>query len=274
MSCRIIKEDSERKMTVMLTPFIPCSAKLPIISLFCQFFFKKSAWLVSFSFYLLAILIILVSAYCIKKIFYSKTSTTPFIQELPDYQWPRFSFLLKDINERILHFVKKTGSLILACSILLWFFLSFTWEMHYIDKIHYTIEDSILASIGKMFSWFFYPIIGELNWAATVSSFQGLIAKEQVVSSMAIIQGISQSASAEAIFSNQGMFQNFTPISAYAFVTFNLFSVPCLGSVSAMKQELGSKKRLILAIIFQIMIAWILSSFIFCLGSILKMIFY
>ena len=125
-----------------------------------------------------------------------------------------------------------------------------------------------------MFSWYFFPFIGELNWAATVSSFHGLIAKEQVVSSMAIIQGISQSASAEAIFSNQGMFQNFTPISAYAFVTFNLFSVPCLGSVSAMKQELGSKKRLILAIIFQIMIAWILSSFIFCLGSILKMIFY
>ena len=274
MSCRIIKEDAERKMTILLTPFIPCSAKLPIISLFCSFFFPKNAWAVSFSFYVLAIFIILCSALLLKKIFFSKKGVTLFVQELPSYQWPNAKMILKDVGTRVFHFIKKTGSLIVACSIVVWVLLSFTWKLDYINQTFYTIEDSILASIGKMFSWFFYPIIGELNWAVTISSMQGFIAKEQVVSSMAIIQGVTSFSNAQAIFSPTGIFKNFTALSAYAFVTFNLFSIPCFSAISAMKQELGSKKRFFLALLYQMIVAWVLASSIYCIGTICKTLFF
>ena len=114
------------------------------------------------------------------------------------------------------------------------------------------IEDSILASIGKSISWIFYPMLGQNNWGATVSAIQGLVAKEQVVSSMAVISGLAEDVEeGSEIFASGTAFGGFTAAAAYAFMVFNLFSAPCFGAIGAMKRELGSTKRMLKTVLFQ-----------------------
>ena len=216
MSTRIIKDNKKRNLTIMLTPFIPCSAKLPIIAMFTGYFFKDNSGLVSSSIYFLSIFIILVSALIITKTYIKKTDTT-FISELPEYKMPSMKYTIQDLTDKVKEFIKRAGSVILICSIINWFLLSFSWKMEYGIEI----ENSILAGIGKRFSWIFYPIIGTFSWEATVSAIQGLVAKEQVISSMNIIAGLSDNGK---IF-NSTAFRFFTPVSAYAYMVFNLFRI-------------------------------------------------
>ena len=135
--------------------------------------------------------------------------------------------------DKVKHYMEKAFTVILASTIVVWFLSSFTLSLRFCENI----ESSILAKIGSLFSWFFYPIIGELNWAVAVSVIQGLIAKEQVVSSLTIISGLAGGNSLGGIFAS-GIFRCFNKASAYAFVVFNLFSAPCLASIGAMKNEL------------------------------------
>lgn len=363
MSARTVEDETERRMTIMLTPFIPCSAKLPIIALFAGYFFDKHSGLVSASLYFLAIAVILLSAIIMKK-FVFKSGSSSFISELPEYKLPSFKYVARDVIEKVLAFIKRAGTIILLCSVVVWLLLSFTWKAEYIEndlknldgynlteianehgieytedsiavfdfnkdgylvvsfgtmqsdesyeysefyqidskltreyfrnletkkdknrsvvvtvseedynKIAYdgnslTIENSILASIGKVLSPVFYPVLGQLNWAATVSAIQGLVAKEQVVSSMAIIAGYGESVDDGKIIFGSTSFAGFTGLSAYAFMVFNLFSAPCFGAIGAMRRELGSKKRMWQAILFQTGTAWVLASLIFGIGSI------
>ena len=184
MACRTVEDPDERHLSIILTPFIPCNAKLPIIALFASYFFGPSSWLVSFSLYLLAVVIILVCGVVLKKLFYKGHSST-FISELPAYQTPSFKYVVRDVGDKTLAFIKRAGSVIVVCSVVVWFLGSFTWNMTYVDNVNVTIESSILASIGNAFAWFFYIMLGgNYSWAATVSAIQGLVAKEQVISSM------------------------------------------------------------------------------------------
>ena len=263
MGTRIIENEDERKITAILTPFVPCSAKLPIISLFSGYFFKEYAGIISVSLYFFSIIIIIVSALIMKKFAFKNTSTT-YISELPEYKAPNIKYVLKDVFEKTVAFIKKAGSLILISSVVIWFLLSFSLKLEYgID-----IEYSILAEIGKKISWIFSPILGTNSWGATISAIQGLIAKEQVVSSMTVIDGLAEnSKDAGNIFIQGGMFDFFTPASAYAFIVFNLFSAPCFGAIGAMKKELEGKMAMSKAVAFQIAIAWILSAIIYQTGS-------
>ncbi len=354
MSTRTVEDETERRMTIMLTPFIPCSAKLPIIILFATNFFTKAVPWITISVYFLSIVIILLSAIVMKKFFF-KSSSSVFISELPEYKLPSPRYVLRDVFDKSVAFIKRAGTIILLCSVIVWLLLSFSWKMEYTDspwqviddisieslaeevgydsfnvtdnnvqakyennlylrfkdgewsewyiypltlekyfngnqdqrkeivvkiddkkieaKYSLGIDNSILASIGKAFSWIFYPILGERNWGATVSAVQGLVAKEQVVSSMSVIAGLADNVSdSDAIFSSK-IFSNMTPLSSYAFMVFNLFSAPCFGAIGAMYKELGSKKKLLIAISFQTGLAWILGSLIFGIGSlILKVI--
>lgn len=268
MATRTVEDQEERRMSIMLTPFIPCSAKLPIIVLFAGYFFPSHSGLVSASMYFLAIFVILISAVIMKKFFF-KGKPSAFISELPEYKVPNPRYVLRDVGDKTFEFVKRAGSIILISSIIIWFLLSFSWGFHYgVD-----VEDSILASIGRLFSWVFYPILGELSWGATVSTIQGLVAKEQVVSSMAIIAGLSEDVGSGSFIFNTQIFSFFTPLSAYSFTVFNLFSVPCFGAIGAMRRELGSNKRTWLALLFQTGIAWILASLIFGIGTLIGGIF-
>ena len=263
MSTRIIENEDERRMTTILTPFIPCSAKLPIMALFTGYFFKDNAGIASASFYFLAIAIIIVCALVMKKFIFKHTSST-FISELPDYKLPSAKYIAKEVWEKVIGFIKRAGTIILLCSIIIWFLLSFSFNMQYgVD-----IEDSMLAQIGDKISWIFEPVVGTRSWGATVSAIQGLVAKEQVVSSMAVINGLADDVEeGSEIFSAGGNFSFFTPASAYAFMIFNLFSAPCFGAIGAMRRELGSKRKLLGAITFQTVFAWVLATIVYQVGS-------
>jgi ferrous iron transport protein B len=259
MATRTIENKSEREMSIILTPFIPCSAKLPIIALFAGMFFPSSSGLISASLYFMSILIILILALILKRFVYKEENST-FISELPEYKLPSFKYVFKDVFDKVLSFIKRAGSVILVSSIILWFLLSFSFKFEYgVD-----VENSMLASIGKLFSWVFYPILGEFSWAATISAIQGLVAKEQVVGSMAVIANVSEEGN--MIF-NSGVFSFFNAASAYAFVVFNLFSAPCFGAIGAMKKELGSTKKMMYAILLQTGLAWIIAVLVNLIGN-------
>ncbi len=263
MGTRIIENQDEREMTSILTPFIPCSAKLPIISLFAGYFFPENSGLISASLYFFAIIVIIVSALIMKKFIYKNTSST-YIAELPEYKLPSIKYVSKDVFDKVIAFIKRAGSVILICSIVIWFLVSFSFSMEY----DVNIEDSMLASIGNKISWIFEPMLGTKSWGATVSAIQGLVAKEQVVSSMAVINGLANDVEAgEEIFSSKGVFGFFTAASAYAFMVFNLFSAPCFGAIGAMKRELGGTKKMLKAVAFQTIFAWLLATGVYQIGS-------
>lgn len=268
MSTRTIEDERERKMSIILTPFIPCSAKLPIIILFASYFFGKYSGLAAASLYFLAILVILFSAIVMKK-FIFKGNPSPYISELPEYKTINIRHILNDVGLKTWEFIKRAGTIILLGSIFIWFLVSFSWKLEYGVEVH----QSILASIGNLFSWFFYPMLGEFSWAASVSAIQGLIAKEQVVSSMSVIAGLSSDVNDGAIIFSSGIFSFFTGPSAYAFMAFNLFSAPCIGTIAAMKRELGSNKKVLFAIAFQTILAWLIAVIIFGIGSLMKVVF-
>ena len=263
MGTRIIENQDEREMTTILTPFIPCSAKLPIIALFSGYFFGENSGLVSASLYFFAIIVIVLSAIVMKKFIYKHTSST-YISELPEYKLPSAKYVAKDVFDKVIAFIKRAGSVILICSIVIWFLLSFSPKFEYgID-----VEDSILASVGKSISWIFYPMLGENSWGATVSAIQGLVAKEQVISSMSVIAGLAEDTEeGSQIFGNGSIFEFFTTASAYAFMVFNLFSAPCFGAIGAMRRELGGTKKLIKAVLFQTIFAWILATLVYQVAS-------
>lgn len=255
MSTKIIENQDEKNMTTILVPFIPCSAKLPIIALFTSYFFKENSGIISVSLYFLSIFVIIISAIFMKKYVFANT-TSSFISELPDYKFPNIKYVIKDVFEKIVSFIKRAGTTIFLASVIIWILLSFSFDFKY----GINIEESILAQIGKKISWIFCPIIGTNSWEATVSIIQGLIAKEQVMSSMAIISGFQENQ----LFENGTAFGFFNNVSAYSFIVFNLFSAPCFAAISTMKKELGSIRKTVFAVFYQICLAWILSSLIYC----------
>lgn len=262
MSARPVEDENEKKSTIILTPFIPCSAKLPIISLFAGFFFGSLAWLVSLSFYFFAIVLILFFGFIFKKFLFRGEHST-FISELPEYKLPSAKYVSRDVWDKTIAFIKRAGTVILLCSIVVWFLSSFTWQMQFVDGVDVNISQSMLASIGNVFGWFFYVMLGgNWSWAASVTAIQGLIAKEQVISSMSVIAGVSGDSS---VFGSE-LFSFFTPWSAYAFITFNLFSIPCIGAISAMRSELGSTWRVVKSMAFEISIAWVIATIIGGIG--------
>lgn len=260
MGTRIIENSNEREMTAILTPFIPCSAKLPVIAMFSGYFFDKYSGLMSASLYFLAITIIILSAMVMKKWIYKNNNST-YISELPEYKFPSAKYVFKDVFDKTISFIKRAGSVILMCSIIIWFLLSFSFKLEY----GVNVENSILSWIGRAISWMFYPMLGVNSWGATVSTIQGLVAKEQVISSMTVIAGLSEEASGQ-IFKT-GIFSFFTPASAYAFMVFNLFSAPCFGAIGALEKELGTFEKMLKVVIFQIVFAWSLAVLIYQVGS-------
>lgn len=210
--------------------------------MFSGYFFKDNAAIVSYSLYFLSIVIIILSSAIMKKIEIENEQSS-FISELPDYRLPSIKYIVRSVFDKTTAFIKRAGTTILFASIIIWFLMSFSTKLKYGVEI----ESSILAYIGKKISWIFYPVIGKNSWEAAVSAIQGLLAKEQVISSISIISGLDI----------------FTKASAYSFVVFNLFSAPCFAAIAAMKQELGSLKNTIIAITYQTIIAWLLSSIIY-----------
>lgn len=262
MTCRIIEDDDERDSSIVMTPFVPCSAKLPVIALFAGYFFGNIAWLITLSFYIFAIAIILLFGYIFKKLIF-KNEHSSFLSELPEYKLPTFKYVYHDVLDKTWAFIKKAGTIIFLCSVFVWFLSSFTWTFNYVDGTKVLIKDSILATIGNAIAWFYYPMLGGVwSWQAAVSSLQGIIAKEQILSSMTIIAKVTDNAS---IFKSSA-FSFFDGWSGYAFLTFNLFSLPCVGALSTMRKEFGSTKKFLSAMAFEISLAWVLATIIGLIG--------
>lgn len=279
MSSRIIEDNKEHKMTVTLTPFIPCNAKLPIIACICGSFFPGFSTLATISMYFLAIIVIIFVGWILNK-FVIKSKSETFLLELPDYHLPSASYVLKDTLLKTFEFIKRAGTIILLCSIIVWFLASFTYNFTYIDTptginkdgnvALYSIDDSLLAWLGRCISRIFYPMIGighSYNeiWGLSVSAIQGLVAKEQVVSSMQIIAKVSKESD---IFTSP-LFSIWNPVTAFAYLSFNLFSAPCFGAIGAMKRELGSTKVMFKAIALETGFAWTLATIIGIIGGLL-----
>ncbi len=260
MASRTIEDENERKATTILTPFMPCSAKLPIISAFAGFFFGTYAWLVSLSFYFMAIIVILLFGIVMKK-FIFKGSHTTYISELPEYKSPSFTYVFRDVVDRTGAFLKRAGTIILLCSVVVWFLGSFTWEFKYVDGTDILINDSLLANVGMTFAWIFAPMLGgNMSWGAAVAALTGLVAKEEVIGSMTTIAALA--GEGELFTAADTVFSFFNPITAFAFMTFNLFSAPCFGALGAMKNELGSTKSMLKSALFLTGFAWLVSSII------------
>lgn len=261
MASRTIEDENERKATTILTPFMPCSAKLPIISAFAGFFFGTYAWLVSLSFYFMAIIVILLFGIVMKK-FIFKGSHTTYISELPEYKSPSFTYVFRDVVDRTGAFLKRAGTIILLCSVVVWFLGSFTWEFKYVDGTDILINDSLLANVGMTFAWIFAPMLGgNMSWGAAVAALTGLVAKEEVIGSMTTIAALA-GENVELFSEADVIFNFFNPMTAFAFMTFNLFSAPCFGALGAMKNELGSTKSMLKSALFLTGFAWLVSSII------------
>lgn len=268
MTARTVENPEEKEMTAMLVPFIPCNAKLPIMSLLAGVIFPKVGWLVTFVCYLFSLLVILVVSIILKRFFFRKGNDS-FISELPEYKMPNAYYVYRDAKDKTLDFIERAGTTIFLCTFLVWFFTRFTWTFDYVGPQEsfsnietMDISSSMLASVGKVLAYLFIPAFGgHYSWGLTVSAIQGLIAKEQVVSSLSVIAGggnaILSSSSPFSFLATQDANGILTSLS---FLSFNLFSIPCISAVSALRQELGSAKKLIFTMSMEVLIAYTVST--------------
>lgn len=260
MATRTIEDVNERRMTSILTPFVPCGAKLPIIALFGAVFFPNATW-VGPSMYLLSIGMIILGGLLLQRLFkWEKTSR--FIVELPEYKRPSISYATTQMLDKAKAFVYKATTIILVCNTFVWFTQAYGWGLK-------PVEDqslSILASIGSVVSPFLLPL-GISGWQYAASALTGFIAKENVVASLAVIFA---SGSEEVLYASGGVLNEmFNPITALAFLVFNLFTPPCFAAIGAMNSELGSKKWLWRALGFQFLTGYVLAIIIAQLGTVL-----
>lgn len=256
---RTIENDRDRKMTIMTTTFIPCSAKLPIIGLIAGSLFHESGW-VATSAYFVGIAAIIVSGIILKKTKLFAGEPAPFVMELPAYHIPSVKGVLIHMWDRLKAFVRKAGTIIFLSSIIIWFLSSFNFRFEMVDT-----QDSILAALGHFIAPIFAPL-GWGIWEATVGAITGLVAKENVVSTLAILFGFTEVAeNGDEMWSVFA--QNFTMISAYSFLIFNLLCAPCFAAIGAIRREMGSAKWTWIAIGYQCIFAYVISLLIYQLGT-------
>ncbi len=263
MASRTIENERDRRMTIITTTFIPCSAKLPIIALIAGALLG-GAWWVAPSAYLIGAFAIVTSGIILKKTKMFAGNPAPFVMELPAYHWPTLSTLFHSMWERGWSFIKKAGTIILLATILIWFLSNFGFENGHFGLVD--MDNSILAGIGSLFSFIFIPL-GWGTWQATVATITGLIAKENVVGTFGVLFGGFDEVSENGwqIWSNMQAF--FTPISAFSFLIFNLLCAPCFAAIGAIRREMNSAKWTWFAIIYQCVFAYIISFIIYQIGS-------
>ncbi|EJO5349363.1 ferrous iron transport protein B [Clostridium botulinum] len=258
MASRTIENESDRKMTIITTTFMPCSAKLPIIALIAGALFPGSSW-VAPSAYFIGIAAIICSGIILKKTKAFAGEPAPFVMELPKYHVPGVKGVLIHMWDRAKSFVKKAGTIIFLASGLIWFLSSFNWSLAMVET-----PDSILASIGQVIAPIFNPL-GWGDWKAAVATITGLIAKENVVGTFGILYGAGEVAEdgVEIWKTLQGAF---TPLSAYSFLIFNLLCAPCFAAIGAIRREMGNGKWTWLAVGYQTGLAYTAALVVYQLG--------
>ncbi|HJA63770.1 MAG TPA: ferrous iron transport protein B [Candidatus Intestinimonas stercoravium] len=265
MASRTIEQDRDRKMTVMTTGFIPCGAKMPIIGLFAGALFGGSSW-VAVSAYFIGVAAVIVSGIILKKTKMFAGDPAPFVMELPAYHIPKPINILRGTWERGWSFIKRAGTVILLSSVILWFLQGFG----FVDGTFQMVEDnntSLLASIGNAIAFIFAPL-GFGTWKPAVATFTGLIAKENVVGTFGVLYGFAEVAeNGDEIWGN--IATDFTAITAYSYMIFNLLCAPCFAAMGAIKREMNNWKWTLGAIAYMCGFAYVVSLMVYQFGELI-----
>ena len=259
MATRTMENDKDRRITIMLTTFIPCGAKLPIIALFAGAIFGGASW-VAPSVYFLGIFMIIICGIILNKTKMFKGEPAPFVMELPQYHIPSFKGVILHMWDRAKAFIVKAGTIIFVACAVIWFTSSFSWTLQMVDA-----QDSILASIGKVIAPIFAPL-GFGNWQSAVSTLTGFVAKENVVGTFGVLFGIAEAAEDTPVLLTQ-IGSMFTAASGLAFIAFNMLNAPCFAAIGAIRREMGSWKWMWITIGFQTLTAYIVALMINQIGS-------
>ncbi len=270
MASRTIEQDRDRKMTIMTTGFIPCGAKMPIVGLIAGALFNNSAWIAT-SAYFIGVAAVIISGIILKKFKIFAGDPAPFVMELPAYHIPSAGNVLRGTWERGWSFIKRAGTVILLSSIVLWFLQGYG----FVDGVFQAVEDnnnSLLATIGNAVAWIFYPLgwVGDMAWKATVATVTGLVAKEEVVNTFGVLYHYAGELS-EAGDEIWTLVQaDFTPLSAYSFMIFNLLCAPCFAAMGAIKREMNNTKWTLGAIGYMCGFAYVIAMIVYQIGGLIS----
>lgn len=271
MACRTIRSERERRATAMIAPFMPCGAKLPVISLFVGAFFPSHSW-IGTAMYFAGIAIILLCALMINKITGYKNKKSFFIIELPEYKIPSVWRAVESMCSRGWAYIVKAGTIILVCNVGITLMSSFT------PMLSLAAEDgsnSILAAICAPIDWIILPVVGFASWKLVACAITGFIAKENVVGTVATLFGLSAVINGDLELVGEGAMVadalNLTPVAALAYMMFNLFTPPCFAAIGAMNAELKSKKWLFGGIALQIGVGFTVGFLVYQIGSLITL---
>ena len=267
LASRTIEQDRDRKITVMTTGFIPCGAKMPIIGLFAGAVFGNSP-LVATSAFFIGVGAVVISGVILKKFKALAGKPAPFVMELPTYHLPSARNVLRSTGERGWDFVKRALTIVLLSSMVLWFLQSYGFE----NGVFQAVSDnntSLLADLGKAIAWLFYPLgwMGDMAWKATVATFTGLIAKEQVVMTFGTLYHYAGELSEEGSEIWAMIAADFGPVRAYSFMIFNLLCAPCFAAIGAIRREMNSGKWTLATIGYMCGFAYAISLIVYQIGG-------
>ncbi len=272
MACRTIRDEKERRAAALLAPFMPCGAKLPVITLFAGAFFKNSTW-VGPLMYFAGIVIILLAALLINAVTGHRGRKSFFIMELPEYKAPSVPRALASMCQRGWSYIVKAGTVILVCNFAVHVMQNFDWKLNAVGEG--MAQASILASVAKPFSYILAPVIGTVAWQLAAATVTGFIAKENVVATIAVSYGLANLFNLDDMAIIPGSEATFaetlgiSSVGALAFLMFNLFSPPCFAAIGAMNSELKSKKWLFAGLGMQLSIGYTVAFLVFFFGTLI-----
>ena len=271
MACRTIRDERERRATAMLAPFMPCGAKLPVISLFAGAFFQDAPW-VGTLMYFVGILVILLGALVVNKITATRRRRSYFIIELPEYKLPSLKRAVMDMCSRGWSFIVKAFTIILLCNTVVQVMQTFNWSLQPTD----VASESILASIAQPFAYLLVPVVGVLSWQLAAAAVTGFIAKENVVGTLAVcFVGLENLINTEELEMMEGAgaevagIMAITKVAALAYLMFNLFTPPCFAALGAMNAELADRKWFWGGVALQLATGFTIGFLVFQIGTLI-----
>ena len=257
MATRTLASERDRKMTIMLTPFMSCSAKIPIYAVFSAAFFPDHAALVMICLYITGMLVGILAALLLNRTAF-KGKPVPFVMELPNYRLPSPKSVMLLLWDKAKDFLQRAFTIIFIATVIIWFLGAFDYRLNYVTDS----SQSLLAAIGQLISPIFAPL-GFNDWRITTSLIAGLTAKEAVVSTLGVLTGTTATTLS-------GVLPNlFTSLSAVSFLVFTLLYTPCVAAIAAIRRELHSRVKTLGVVVAQCVIAWICALAVFQLGSLI-----
>ena len=272
MASRTIRNERERRSTAMLAPFMPCGAKLPVISLFAGAFFGKGRWIVGPLMYFMGILIIFLGALLVNALNGRRIKKSYFIMELPEYRLPSLIKAANSMLQRGWAYIVKAGTVILLCNSAVHIMQNFDWSFRAVTEGE--AHTSILATVATPFAYLVAPVIGVVAWQFAAAAVTGFIAKENVVGTLAVCFSITNLFNLDELAMNENSAGavaeafNLTPAAALAFLMFNLFTPPCFAAMGAMRAEIKSRKWFWAGIGLQFSVGFTLSFLVFFFGTV------